>query len=286
MCRPTFVAPSGHAMVGVADSKDQRVDAPRRGCSSSTMSFRMRMAVRQQSRISSFGAGRTIGTKRNSASGCLCGKSRRVTNLIGQLNPWSDCLPSSATKARAAVGRSISSRYHAIGMRTVVFRESIVVEQHPIRARRFAALIVALTCLSCGGHSTPTAPASTVLDLVTGPYALTVTMSSIGDPICTNGVCLSAGLCSRVGDPPTLRPVTAAVRLDRSGDAISIRPEDASSSFRMELRLKRTRSVAPPLASCETATCSSPSYRRRDRQALESQAPCSPLRWQGRSMVR
>jgi len=149
------------------------------------MSFRMRMAVRQQSRISSFGAGRTIGTKRNRASGCLCGKSRRVTNLIGQLNPWSDCLPSSATKARAAVGRSISSRYHAIGMRTVVFRESIVVEQHPIRARKFAALIVALTCLSCGGHSTPTAPASTVLDLVTGPYALTVTMSSIGDPICT-----------------------------------------------------------------------------------------------------
>ena len=196
------------------------------------------MAVRQQSRISSFGAGRTIGTKRNSASGCLCGKSRRVTNLIGQLNPWSDCLPSSATKARAAAGRSISSRYHAIGMRTVVFRESIVVEQHPTRARKFAALIVALTCLSCGGHSTPTAPASTVLDLVTGPYALTVTMSSIGDPICTNGVCLSAGLCSRVGDPPTLRPVTAAVRLDRSGDAISIRPEDASSSFRMELRLE------------------------------------------------
>ena len=150
----------------------------------------------------------------------VCAGNRgELQTSIGQLNPWSDCLPSSATKARAAVGRSISSRYHAIGMRTVVFRESIVVEQHPIRARKFAALIVALTCLSCRGHSTPTAPASTVLDLVTGPYALTVTMSSIGDPICTNGVCLSAGLCSRVGDPPTLRPVTAAVRLDRSGDA-------------------------------------------------------------------
>jgi len=63
---------------GVVDLKDPQVDALRRGGSSSTMSFRTRMVARPQSRISSFAAQRTIGTRRNNA-GCLCGRSKKGT---------------------------------------------------------------------------------------------------------------------------------------------------------------------------------------------------------------
>jgi hypothetical protein len=73
---------------------------------------------------------------------------------------------------------------------------------------------------------------------VTGTYALTVSMSSSGDPICNNGICFSAGLCINVGEPPSMRAVTTAVHLERSGDTISIRPEDPSASFRMELHVE------------------------------------------------
>jgi hypothetical protein len=84
MFRLTFAALCGREMVVVVDLKAQRGGAPRRGDWSFTMSFRMRMAVRPQSRISSFAVRRTIGTRQHSASGCLCGRSRRVTCSVHQ----------------------------------------------------------------------------------------------------------------------------------------------------------------------------------------------------------
>jgi hypothetical protein len=106
-----------------------------------------------------------------------------------------------------------------------------------MRLAKLAALIVPFTFLSCGGHSTPTAPTSALLDLVPGTYLLTVTMSPNGDPTCTNGICTSLTLCIGGGDPASARPVTSVVRVDRAADAITIRPEDTSASFRMELKI-------------------------------------------------
>jgi hypothetical protein len=110
-----------------------------------------------------------------------------------------------------------------------------------MRVSRLAAVILPLTLLGCGGSSTPTGPTSTptpvVLDLVSGSYALTVTMSQSGEPVCNGGICSSLSLCSGVGGPPSVRTVTTVVRLDRSGNAVTIRPEDASSTFRLDLNV-------------------------------------------------
>jgi hypothetical protein len=110
-----------------------------------------------------------------------------------------------------------------------------------MRLRELAALILPLAVLACGSNSTPTAPTPTVLDVVPGSYALTITMSSSGEPVCNNGICASVSLCGGLsGAAPSVRALTAVVRLDRSEDAITIRPADGSASFRMELRIVST----------------------------------------------
>jgi hypothetical protein len=103
---------------------------------------------------------------------------------------------------------------------------------------QLATLVIPLTLLACGGNSSPTAATSpsTVLDLVPGAYALTITMSSSGEPVCNNGFCLSGGVCAGSATS-TVRTLTTAVRLDRSGDAITVRAEDVSASFRMDLSI-------------------------------------------------
>jgi hypothetical protein len=107
-----------------------------------------------------------------------------------------------------------------------------------MRLRELATVVGSLTFLACGRNSTPTAPTSTVLDLLPGTYALTITMSSSGEPVCNNGLCVSVSLCGGgTGAPPSVRALTTVVRLDRSGDAITIHPEDTSASFRMDLRI-------------------------------------------------
>jgi hypothetical protein len=106
-----------------------------------------------------------------------------------------------------------------------------------MRLAKLAALVVPFTFVSCGGRSSPSAPTSALLDLVPGTYALTVTMSPNGDPTCTNGICTSLTLCIGSSDPRSVLAVTTAVRVDRAADAITIRPEDTSASFRMELRI-------------------------------------------------
>jgi len=107
-----------------------------------------------------------------------------------------------------------------------------------MRLRKLAALLVPVSLLACGGRSTATAPTSTtVLDIASGRYAMTVTMSTSGEPVCNNGVCLSVSVCGGAGGPPSVSALTTVVRLERSGDAITIRPEDASASLRMDLRI-------------------------------------------------
>jgi hypothetical protein len=107
-----------------------------------------------------------------------------------------------------------------------------------MRGRIAAALVVPLTVLACGGHSTPTSPTSAVLDLVPGSYALTLTMSQHGDAQCPDGtsVCMTISLCGGVGGP-SASTVATVVRLDRSGDAVTIRPEGPSATFRLDLHV-------------------------------------------------
>ena len=105
-----------------------------------------------------------------------------------------------------------------------------------MRGRIVTALVVPLTFLACGGHSTPTSPTSAVLDLVPGSYALTLTMSQHGE--CPDGtsICMTISLCVGAGGP-SASTVTTVVRLDRSGDAVTIRPEDPSATFRLDLHV-------------------------------------------------
>jgi hypothetical protein len=69
-----------------------------------------------------------------------------------------------------------------------------------MRMRNVAALIVLLTLPGCGGHSTPSAPTPTPtavpFDLVPGSYALKLTMSPSGEPVCNGSICTSISVCS------------------------------------------------------------------------------------------
>ena len=108
-----------------------------------------------------------------------------------------------------------------------------------MRLPQLATLLIPLTFLACGSKSSPTAATSpsTVLDLVPGAYALTITMSSSGEPVCNNGFCTSVGLCGGGSGIPSVRTLTAVVHLDRSGDAIAVRAEDVTASFRMDVSM-------------------------------------------------
>ena len=106
-----------------------------------------------------------------------------------------------------------------------------------MRVRRVAALAVPLTVLACGG---PTAPTPAILDLVPGAYLLTLTMSEHGDPVCAEGnpsVCVTFSFCGGAGAPPTPAKAATVVHLERSDDAVDIRPEDPSATFRLGLQV-------------------------------------------------
>ena len=105
-----------------------------------------------------------------------------------------------------------------------------------MRGRIVTALVVPLTFLACGGHSTPTSPTSGVLDLVPGSYALKLTMSQYGECPDSSVICLTVSLCGGAGGP-SASTATTVVRLDRSGDAVTIRPEDPSATFRLDLHV-------------------------------------------------
>jgi hypothetical protein len=108
--------------------------------------------------------------------------------------------------------------------------------------RPVAALIIPLILLGCGGHTTPASPTppTVVVNLVPGSYLLTLTMSKQGDPICNGGFCTSVGLCIALGAPPPVSTLATVVSLDRSGDAVTIRPQDPSATFRLDLSIAGT----------------------------------------------
>jgi len=106
-----------------------------------------------------------------------------------------------------------------------------------MQMRRFTALVVPLVFLACGSHATPAAPSPAVLDLVPGSYAMTLTMSQSGDPVCTGGGCTAFSICIGDGGAFPARTLSTVVRLDRAGDSVSIRAEDPSATIRLDLQL-------------------------------------------------
>ena len=107
-----------------------------------------------------------------------------------------------------------------------------------MHVRNVAAFILPFTLLGCG-HSSPAAPSSTsiILNLAPGSYALTLTMSRSGEPVCRNGICTATSLCVGAGGPQTVTPFATVVRLERSRDAVTIRPEDPSATLRLDLHI-------------------------------------------------
>ncbi len=63
-------------------------------------------------------------------------------------------------------------------------------------------------------------------------------MSQQGDFQCPDGgsVCVTISLCGGAGGP-SASTVATLVRLDRSGDLVTIRPEDPSATFRLDLHV-------------------------------------------------
>jgi hypothetical protein len=109
-----------------------------------------------------------------------------------------------------------------------------------MRGSKVVALVFPLALVACGGHSTPTAPTPAVVffNVVPGSYGLKIALSSSGDPVCNAaGICTSISLCSGTQGPSSVSTFTTAVRLDRSGDAVTIRPEDSSATLRIDLRI-------------------------------------------------
>lgn len=112
-----------------------------------------------------------------------------------------------------------------------------------MRGSRVVALVFPLALAACGGHSTPTAPTPTptvvLFNVVPGSYGLKIALSSSGgDPVCNAaGICTSISLCSGTPGPSSVSTFTTAVHLDRSGDAVTIRPEDSSATLRIDLRI-------------------------------------------------
>src|SRR5256885_715097 len=103
--------------------------------------------------------------------------------------------------------------------------------------RKITVVVVPLIFMACGSHATPAAPSPAVLDLVPGAYVLTLTLSQTGDPSCTGSVCTSLSLCVGDSGASPVRTLATVVRLDRAGDAVTIRPDDSSATFRLDLQV-------------------------------------------------
>jgi len=110
-----------------------------------------------------------------------------------------------------------------------------------MRVSTVAAFVLPLTLLGCGGHSTPSTPTPTptavLFNVVSGSYQLKLSMSFSGEPICTGGFCRSISVCGGVGSAPSINTFSTPVRLDRTGDAVTIHPEDPSATLRLDLRI-------------------------------------------------
>lgn len=93
-----------------------------------------------------------------------------------------------------------------------------------------------MLCTSCG--SSPTTPSTTApqstATLTSGAYLMTLSMATSGNSGFSSCVSLTAG-----GTSPAFASVFAStpVVLDRSGNAITITPQDQAATFRMQLQV-------------------------------------------------
>lgn len=109
-------------------------------------------------------------------------------------------------------------------------------------------LLAAALAAACGS-SRPTTPSpvpsptspSPVLDLTSGSYDFALTMATTGTGTCTGPFCASITLCIGVSEAAPLVSITVPtpVKVERTGDSIVIRPDDPSSTFRMDLKLAK-----------------------------------------------
>jgi hypothetical protein len=113
-----------------------------------------------------------------------------------------------------------------------------------MRFSKVTAVVLPLALLGCGGHSMPSgptsspSPAAVLFNVVPGSYGLKITLSSFGgEPVCSGGICASTSVCSGTQSSSAVTTFTTLVRLDRSGDAVTIRPEDPAATLRIDLRL-------------------------------------------------
>lgn len=110
-----------------------------------------------------------------------------------------------------------------------------------VRAHAVASLVL-VSLAACGARSTPTRPSPATVDLASGSYNLVLTMSTTGDPTCTGVGCSTASLCYGISGaaPLVAISVPAAVRVERVADAVTVRPDDATATFRMDLQIAGT----------------------------------------------
>jgi hypothetical protein len=105
-----------------------------------------------------------------------------------------------------------------------------------IAAMRYASLLVVLLLAGACGGGTPTAPSTApptaAVSFSPGSYQLMITMST---PSSGGGSCFSIGDGSGSGVTGVIAPT--AVQVERSGDAVTVRPDDPSATFRMQLQL-------------------------------------------------
>lgn len=68
-----------------------------------------------------------------------------------------------------------------------------------------------------------------------------LTLATVGDPVCTGGGCLTMSLCASAAGVQLIGiSVPIEVLVERMGDDVTIRPEDGSATFRMNLRVSGT----------------------------------------------
>lgn len=99
--------------------------------------------------------------------------------------------------------------------------------------RRGLALAAAILAASCSGRMTSPTASTPVAPLPSGAYVLTVSI--------TGGVGIS--FCVRNGVPPPGQPgagLPTNVQVEHSGNTVTIQPEDATATFRMDLQMSGT----------------------------------------------
>ncbi len=116
--------------------------------------------------------------------------------------------------------------------------------------RRVVLATALVVAGSCGGSPVSpgqipaTVPIPRPVVLGSGPYTLSLTLSTTGIPVCQNGFCTSISLCI---DNPGSTTTSFDVDLDRSGDTATVGVPGSASPLVLSLRVA-TASVTGTIA--------------------------------------